>query len=660
MNQSWTDQHARSKTTWQQRLGSIALATLLITMAAMTSVVAGVSTSALAQESVPVTATVTPADSLIYLAIDLDPNSPQNQKATELLGRIGAGSVEDLLGEMSSATTGDDVTAGIDLNALLGGEASLAVFDFGADLSAVTGAVEGGLAGDVQPEAEAVPQPSLAGIISAPDPDAAYAAAESSLEDDATTQGVTITDETYEGVTIRVVPGDESTQTSGTALARVGDFVVIGMAADDVEKVIDTQAGRTPALADSDGFTSVLAELSGDWLVNGYVNGEAIAAGLTADPTAAAGLNGIDLAALQSNSGFVIWADDPGFRFDGITIPTVAGAIPSPANFNPELPGMIPSDAVVFSNGYDIGASGILDSIFLAALSSLTGSVGTDMATPDPSKTAEQIAQEQYAQLEAILGFNVKTDFIDQMVGEWGLAVWGLDTDAAASMDPTSVKFLLVSNTQTPATVSDAVSKLSLLIQAGLSGQGTVTTRVIGQDQLNVLTINDDSTPTPIVIEYGVVNGQFVISYNGAIDELVTDGGDSLAQNATYRAALAALPTEYSGQFYVDLTQVVPLVQQASTAMATGLEFADASEKCAEYSTQDAAQETFDADPSLNWELDQDFDGQACEDYFTQDDLAAATPVAMSDQYDALTAIASVTYQRDDMLGFSAILLIQE
>ncbi|HKG24877.1 MAG TPA: hypothetical protein VKB09_04470, partial [Thermomicrobiales bacterium] len=84
----------------------------------------------------------------------------------------------------------------------------------------------------------------------------------------------------------------------------------------------------------------------------------------------------------------------------------------------------------------------------------------------------------------------------------------------------------------------------------------------------------------------------------------------------------------------------------------------DASEKCAEYSTQAAAQEAYDADPATNWELDQDFDGQVCEDYFNPAAAATASPTAS--QYSAVKAFASVTYEKDGMSGFSALLLIQE
>ena len=640
------------------RLIAITLVALLVVMTALSSGLAGVPRAALAQSTAPVTASVIPADVMAYIAIDLDQESSQVTKANNLMSRIGAGSVEDLVGSMSSSTTGEDVTANINTDALLGGEAGLAIFNLGDEMSSVAGAVEGGLSGGLDAATTAAALPSMAAVISAADPDAAYTSVETTLEDDATTAGLTIVDQTYEGTTIRVLPADESMGTEETAIAKVGDFVVIGTSADDVEKVIDAEAGRIPTLADSDDYKAVAAQLNTEWLISGYVNAATASAAATTDPSVTSTLGGVDLSALQSHAGFVIRADDPGFIFDGIVIPTADGALPAANSFNAELPGMLPSNTVALVNGYDLGASGVLDAIFLAALNSLTGSVEGSVATPSTMVSPEEIANQQYQQLEAILGFNVKTDFIDQMVGEWGIAVWGLNADAAASMDPTSVKFLLVSNTQTPATIADAVSKLSLLLQASLSGQGTVTTRLIGQDQINVLTINDPSVATPVSIEYGVVNGKFVISYNGAIDEL-NSGGDTLADNANYKAAMAELPTDKAGQIYIDLSQIVPIAEQVAAASASSFEFTDASESCANYETQAEAQAAYDADQSTNWDLDQDFDGQACEDYFSPAS-PTAIPSSTTGQYDALTAFAAVSYQKDNMVGASAILLIGE
>ncbi len=612
--------------------------------------------AARAQAATPVTASVTPETALMYIAIDLDTASPQYAKATELLQRIGVdASVEDLAGQVASSVTQDGAMDASQFAALLGGEAGVAFFDLGSDLSALTG--ETTAIDDTAPPT-AVTAQSYAIIVSAPDPTAAFAAADTALQQDATTQGATISEVTYEGVQIKSIPGDEFAGTTGTAIARVGDFIVLGAQASDIEPVADTQAGRTPSLADSADFKATSAELNAEWIAMGHVNGSELASQIdAAAATAGTSVSSVNVAQLRADTGFVIWADDPGFRIDAITLPA-PDAAPVAANFDMEFPGSVPGDALFVTTGANLGATGILDTIFLSVLTGLTGSVGTDdVATPDPSKTAEQIAAEQFAQLELLLGFNVKTDFIDQMVGEWGIALWGLDANALAG-DMSGVRFLLVSNAQTPATVADASSKLSLLLQAGLAGQGTVTTRVVGQDTIQTLTIDDGSGAGPQTIEYGVVEGRFVIGYNGAIDDYINGTGSSLADNPSYQAALAALPADHNGVLYLDLNQTVAIVEAVIASFSAGFATVDASEKCAEYSTQAAAQEAFDADPSMLWELDQDFDGEACEDFFNPaTPEAVATPMAA--QYAALKAFVTVTYERDGMSGISSLVLIE-
>jgi hypothetical protein len=637
------------------RIVSTSLAVLLIAMLASAAVIGRGPSAARAQAATPVTASVTPETALLYIAIDLDTTSPQYVKATELLQRIGVdASVEDLAGQVTSSMTEGTTVAGSQLAALLGGEAGIAYFDLG-DLSSLTGGTTTGFDDTATPAA--VPTESFAVIISAPDPDAAFAAAEAALQDDATTQGATISEETYEGIQIKSIPGDELAGTTGSALARVGDFIVIGTQASDIEPVADTQAGRTPSLADSADFKATSADLNAEWIAMGHVNGSELASQIdAAAATTGASVASVDVAQLSADTGYVIWADDPGFRIDAITL-AAPDAAPVVSNFDMEFPGRIPGDALFVTGGADLGATGIIDTIFLSVLTGLTGSIGGDVATPDPSKSAEQIAAEQFAQLELLLGFNVKTDFIDQMVGEWGLALWGLDANAMAG-DLSGVKFLVVSNAQTPATVADASSKLSLLIQAGLAGQGTVTTRVVGSDTIQVLTIDDGSGAPPQTVEYGVVEGRFFISYNGAIDDYLTGTGSSLADNPSYQAALAELPADHNGILYVDLNQSVAIIEAAIASFSAGFTTLDASEKCAEYSTQAAAQEAFDADPATLWELDQDFDGEACEDFFNPaTPAAAATPMAA--QYAALKAFVTVTYERDGMTGVSSLVLIE-
>jgi hypothetical protein len=630
------------------------LAVLLIAMLASAAVIGRGPSTARAQAATPVTASVTPETALLYIAIDLDTTSAQYVKATELLQSMGVdASVEDLAGQVTSSMTEGTTADASQFAALLGGEAGVAFFDLG-DLSSLTGGMTGGFE---EATPAATPTESVAVIISAPDPDAAFTAAQAALQQDATNQGTTITETTYEGVAIQSIPGDEFSGTTGSAIARVGDFIVLGTLASDIEPVADTQAGRTPALADSADFKATTADLNTEWIAMGHVNGSELATQIdAAAASSGASVASVDVAQLRADTGFVIWADDPGFRIDAITLPA-PDAAPVASNFALEFPGRVPGDALFVTGGADLGATGILDSIFLSVLSGLTGSVGGDIATPDPSKTAEEIAAEQFAQLQAMLGFNVKTDFIDQMVGEWGLAVWGIDANALNG-DTSGVKVLLVSDALTPATVADASSKLSLLIQAGLAGQGTVTTRVVGVDTVQVLTIDDGSGAPPQTLEYGVVDGQFFISYNGAIDEYLNGAGTTLADNPTYQAALAELPADHNGMLYLDLNQTVAIVETAIAAFSASFTTPDASEKCATFSTQAAAQEAFDADPSTNWELDQDFDGEACEDFFNP---STPEPVGtpMAAQYAALKAFVTVTFEQDGKSGVSSLLLIQ-
>jgi hypothetical protein len=163
---------------------------------------------------------------------------------------------------------------------------------------------------------------------------------------------------------------------------------------------------------------------------------------------------------------------------------------------------------------------------------------------------------------------------------------------------------------------------------------------------------------TPFTVEFGIVNGQFAISTNNAISLLSTPASSTLADNPTYQAALAELPSDHGFTMYVDVKQMVELAAVAS-AMADMGGSKDASDKCADYSSQEAAQEAFDADPMLNWELDQDFDGQACEDYFATP-VAEATPAVDVEQLGAFPAFAMVGYQDGTMVKTSAILLVED
>ena len=137
------------------------------------------------------------------------------------------------------------------------------------------------------------------------------------------------------------------------------------------------------------------------------------------------------------------------------------------------------------------------------------------------------------------------------------------------------------------------------------------------------------------------------------------------------------LPDEYNGLTYIDLAQAIPLMEVAAQE-SEGLgmvgmdEVSDASESCANYATQEEAQAAYDAAESGTFDLDQDFDGEVCEDFFAsaeaETDEAASEDEdgddpadALADvDYSAIKALAFVSYADGDVQRSSSILYISE
>jgi hypothetical protein len=320
-----------------------------------------------------------------------------------------------------------------------------------------------------------------------------------------------------------------------------------------------------------------------------------------------------------------------------------------PANFEPDLPNKVPSNTVLMVDGADLGANGALDALGLLLVQSIVGA--DPRATPPAGVTPEEYESQMFDQAAQLLGFNLQTAFIDQLVGEFGLAIWGVET-----LDPASIGGVFVSDVGDADQVNSAVSQISLLAQAQGQGEFSITTRQIGTDSVNVLDLTQ--TGTPVTVEYGVVGSQFLLGVNDALNSYTGTVSDPLSANPSYQAALATLPQEHNSVFYLDLGQLIPLAEMLQGTSGIGAS-EDASEKCGEYATQADAQAALDEDPGTNWELDSDFDGEACEDYFA---VAGATPVTGSFEPDLskIGAFASVGYQQDGMVGTSSILIINQ
>ena len=624
-------------------LGLLLLLTLSATAGRVATVAAQDAPGALGSAS------VMPETALLYVSLSLDQESAQWQKSAELAELAGFDALFDqALGE-SDAPSDEDLA---DIEPFLGGEAAFVVHslvlaesmglgDFADDLSIPTAEpVAGGPSG-------------VAAVVRAADPDAAFAKAEELLTEDADGNGATVEEADYNGVTI--ITGDE------TAIARVDDFLLVSGTATDLEPLIDTSAGDIGSLADLDDFTAVRDQLNDEFMLFGYVNGPALKEGIESPELEdVAELLGGNLDALDAFTGFVMWADDPGFRLDTLSIPNGDLTLPGGANADLTLDERVPADTLLFTSGLDLGASGFLDAVGLLFIQGFNQSQdGEDsdgtLATPPAGVSAEEFVDQQYAEAAETLGFNLKTDFIDQMVGEFGLAL-----RVSNFLDPNGIGAIFVSGVDDEGAVTDVLSKASVLLTAGLgdSTTTTYTTRDLDGDRINV--IEDTSTGFPIKVEYGVVGDEFVVGFGSSLDDYVAGATDTLADNPQYQAVMGTLPAENSSITYVDLAQIVAFAE-AFLGTTGGDDFAveDASPDCAEYDTQADAQEAYDEDPSGLIELDQDFDGEACEDAFG----GAATPEAAAGppDFSAIRALASVQFAGEDgMRGSSSILYIED
>ena len=580
-----------------------------------------------------------------------------------LLHRTGIGEALDteIANELS-----DESGEALPLDVFLGGEVGVVVtatalqsaFDESMGTADIDAMVEAMLSGTPEAVEDSAEAQGFAVVLDTRAPDTAWAAIRESISEEATEES------TYGGATILYGP-PASADDQGTAATRVGDLILMATTPADLEPLIDTAEGNAPNITTLPEFTTARDALPAEFLAFGFVNSFAS--------------TGVDLGPLQASAqqlggetitAFTIAADEAGFRKETVAFPAAgATATPGAANFDSELVALAPADSVVFASAADLGASGVLDAIGAGIISfalGMMGAFGMDEAgaTPAAVLSPEDEIASQYEAAAAMIGVNLQTDLFQQLTGEYGF--W-----LTANMEEENVSGLFASGTENPATVANTLMQLSFLLQGAAGAEAPVTTRNVDGNQVYVIDMGDAAGST---IEFGVIGDRLVIGKGDAVERLAGGGGESLAENAQFQAVMDTLPVAHNGLFYIDMTQAIPILEVAAQEppdldLGGGMEFPDASESCAAYATQEEAQAAYDAAETGTFDLDQDFDGEVCEDYFAPSAEAAATPeqademVAMATaiDYSAIKAYASVSY--DDENGFhrsSSILYIAE
>lgn len=618
----------------------IALSLLLASLSAVIPAAAGS-----AQGEQGGTAAYAPETSLLYVNVELDQDSSQWQLAAELAARAG-------ISELIPAEDLSDLQTGLSqIGGVVNGEAGLILAtlpdtgDFSLDS---VGGDAAGIATDPGAVSEGDVPEGWSIVIQPSNPQALYDTfRDTVLSSDGDDAGSVQTVD-YEGYTIEYVePVDEFG--TGAAIALVDDVVAISTRPDDIEPIIDTATGAVASLSELDTYTDLRGRSEAEVLSFGFINGPEILAGVEEqDPDTLAEVPEELIASLDAYSSFAFWADEPGFRLDTLSLPGEGQELPQAENFDPTFPDAIDGTSLIYAGSTNLGQNPGINVLALLFAQELVGIEAG--ATPVAAQDPEAYADEVFAEAEATLGFNIKTDLLDNMVGEWGVAFTAEDIFTAEPM----VSGIFASDVEDATAVSDVVNKITAIAEAGSDGAVEISSREI--DGSSITIIDASSSGFPIVIEFGVVGDQLLVGINEGIDTFVNGPDESLADNPTFQATLDALPAEFSAISFINVESLVPLIEDAVSATSPG-NMPDADPACAEFDTQEEAQAAYDEDNFENFALDQDFDGAACEDFFTEGEATPEATPALADTIN-VQSVGTVVFQEDGASATSTIILI--
>jgi hypothetical protein len=618
-------------------LGSIFLTFALLTTVAWPAIVLGAQDGAariaplVAQDDdlspgAPLsTAAVVPATAPIYVAMTVDQDAGQWTQTEALLRRIGLG---DMLPQATEVVADEALSDEADLSALFDGEMAFVVADFSLLLAADESSSMGG-------DAE---QPDGVAFVFAPrDPDAADVLARDLTEQDALDRATRILEVEVGDQTIYYAPGDRFE--GGTAYVRLGDLLVVSATPDDLEPFIAAAAGQSTPLSEDEVFVRLSGELSDEFLAFGFVNGLALQEGFealmaplvmsAAPPASMASLEDM-IDSLEAYTAFVVWADEPGFRFDSLAVAAEGSELPPvPDNFDSTLDERVPADTLLFVNGYDLGPT--LSAQYDAAAAAMAQAAAQDpyfpVKLPLQGDEAEQAAAV-WALVGRFLTFNPRTDLLDQLVGEWGLAL-SLDLE-----DPALISGVLVSGADNELRLNDTITKLAVWFNmvAVLVVVSSVTDSVDGPMAPSLLdqpfgatTEEIDGVLTQVIeipipdfgatvrLQWGIVDGELVFGLGEGFGTYVAGPAAVLADNPRYQAIMAELPDEHFAVVYLDLGQIIELAM-----------------------------------PFIEAELASEAGGFA---------VGTPEPVELPD-LSAIQALATVGFLQDDLVGTSTLLMI--
>ncbi|CAA9564688.1 MAG: hypothetical protein AVDCRST_MAG33-1983 [uncultured Thermomicrobiales bacterium] len=656
---------------------SVAVAALLLSL--VTGTVYAQSASLLGQDATPVagdggpvTAAAAPGDATAFVAINLDPESEQFQTSAALSGSSG-------LIELFDLVTGLDESDADDVSGFYEG---LGATELGVVIPAVsTGQVES-LSETSTDEVPEIAETDIRFVLATTDPEGAFDFLVERIPDLSGAAASDTTESDYNGVTIVSLPDTPSGDTM-INLALVEDLIIATPTIEGIESSIDVAQGTGEAITGNARFQDVASQLDGDAMLFAYTDSTA----LFDDPATAELLDemGIDLSTLgQFNvyGGLQVSADAdaPGFRVNTVSFPNPeSDATPAAApDFSSDLTAQVPDSTMIYLGGNDLGQ--LLGPIVAVALAStLAVDVAEDLTvepeviaaeeagTPgadadaseeatdeDAADVAPETDEDQTSEEDLAAISDVVVGFLTLLTGEYVVAVEAPEITSLS--DPNSL-FVLVASGIEGGPLVDSLLELASDTLAGDDTDLTVTSEVV--DGATLYTATSGEGAAAIRFTYGIVDDQLLIGLGDSVQTFLDGTDASLADDPQFQETFAALgvaPDE-GAVVYLDLATLLPLVQAGSELLAGTDGGPDADPACEEYDSQADAQAAYDEDPFEQSSLDQDFDGEACEDAFGTP--ATPEPMLTDIDFSGVVAYGQVTYQGDGFTASEGLFLVE-
>ncbi len=595
------------------------------------------------------TAAAVPADATAYVAINVDPTSEQFQTSGDLSATSGLIDLFNFVANLDPSNA-DDISGVFE---------GIGATEIGVGIPAVTAEQIGSLSTTTTDGVPDVADQDIRVVLATTDPEAAFTYLTEEFPALAAGPNASTKQSTYAGVDVVSISDGAAPETT-LNFALVGDLVVITPTIDGLESSIDTAQGTTDSIASTGKFQDVTGQLDGDSMLFAFSdNGAILNDPAYTDVLTEMGIDPSVLAQFNIYSGLQVAADAdaPGFRVNTVSFPnSESGATPAAApSFSSDLTTQVPADTMVYLGGNNLGqVLGPIVSIALAssAVTDLVGDtanptvvgatpqsdpvtdgVGTDVATPASGQDVSQIA-------------DVVAGFLTLFTGEYVVAIQAPDVTALS--DPNSLYALFASGIDGGPLVESLLNLAADSLSSADSGV-TVTSEVI--DGNTVYTATTGADASAITFSYGVVDGQFLVGLGDSVQSFLAGPDSSLADNPQFQQTFTALgrSPEDGAVVYLDMTTLLPLVQTGADLLGGTGSLPDNDPDCGQYDSQSEAQSAYDDDPFDNSNLDLDFDGEACEDFFAP----AGTPEpTLSDiDFSSVVSYGQVTYQGD---GFTA------